>query len=266
MENRVDPDKITWVVSRDAWLLDRKNTQPSVEFFDYSIGTLAAQFEAVAAASSIPDLFERLEEAGVLVRIDKNVQPKMFHGATISQMELEEMRRIKNVVRKGRVQRIEKDQIVFKHGTIPTSTEQVHIDCSASAITNFEIKPVFQGDLIIPQTVRPYQPVFSAAFVAHVEAAYDNEKKKNELCTVVPLPNHDTDWIRMLAVQMMNQFNWSQDKDLRNWLINNRLNGFSKLMRSISKEDVEKQAVIQRMRDSTMPAAMKLQQFLAELD
>lgn len=266
LENNVDPDLITWIVSRDGWLLDRRNTQPTEEFFEYSIGTQAAQFEAVAASTSVDDMFDRLEAAGVFLRIDKNVRPKMFHGATISQLELEALRRIKNVVRKGRVLNIEKDQIILEHGEILTSPDHVHIDCSASAITDFAIKPVFQGNLITPQTVRSYQPVFSAAFIAHVEAVYLEEKKKNELCAVVPLPNHNTDWIKMTIAFMMNQYNWSQDKELRNWLLNNRLDGFSKMVRSVSKEDSEKQAILARMRNNVMPAMMKLQQFLAELE
>ena len=265
LENKVDPDKITWIMSRDAWLLDRRTTQPSEEFFEYTIGNQANQFEAVAAAESIPDLFKRLEDTGVLVRIDKTVQPKMFHGATISQLELEELRRIKNIVRMGRVESIEKDKIILNNGTIPTSTEHIHVDCSASAISNLEMKPIFTGDLITPQTVRSYQPVFSAAFIAHVEATYETDKEKNKICQVVPLPNHDTDWIRMLAAMMMNQYNWGQDKELRAWLKNNRLDGFAKLVSGISKEDETKQAIMKRIKNNVMPAMMKLQQFMGEL-
>ena len=33
LENKVDPDNITWIMPRDAWLTDRRNTQPTVEFF-----------------------------------------------------------------------------------------------------------------------------------------------------------------------------------------------------------------------------------------
>jgi len=84
LENRVDPDKITWIVSRDAWLLDRRNTQPTEEFFHYSMGAQAAQFEAVAQATSVADMFDRLEAGGVVLRLDKSVRPTMFHGATIS--------------------------------------------------------------------------------------------------------------------------------------------------------------------------------------
>ncbi len=267
LENKVDPNKITWIVSRDAWLIDRKNTQPTMEFFEDSMGTQAKQFEALANATSVRDLFDRLEEAGVLLRIDKNVRPKMFHGATISQMELKELRRIKNVIRKGRVQSIEKDQIHFEDESIPTSEKYIHVDCSASAISNLEMKTIFDGNIITPQTVRSYQPVFSAAFIAHIEATYESNEKKNHFCQVVPLPNHDTDWIRMMQVFMMNQFNWSQEKELRQWLRSNRLDGFSQLVLEVAKgDDEEKKAILQKMKANMMPAVMKIQQLMEEVD
>ena len=266
LEQNVNPDKITWIVSRDAWLIDRRNTQPSMEFFKDFMGTQAAQFESVAQSSSIDDMFDRLERSGVLVRIDTKVKPKMFHGATISQLELEELRKIKNVVRKGRVSRIEKDKIILAEGEIPTSTETVHVDCSASAIPNLEMKPIFEKGMITPQTVRSYQPVFSAAFIAHIELAYEEDDKKNEICQVVPLPNHDTDWIRMLVVFMQNQFNWSQDKDLRKWLYNNRLEGFGKLVADRDRDNPEYEKLLKRMRDSSFPAVIKLQEYIVQLD
>jgi hypothetical protein len=265
LENQVDPDQIRWIVPRDAWMLDRKNTQASEEFFSDSIGANALQMEAIVAADSIPNLFERLEKAGVLLRLDQSVTPKMFHGATISQMELEALRRIKNVVRLGRVQRLERDQIILEQGTLPTSADELHVDCSARAISNEEMKPIFQGKLITPQTVRSYQPVFSAAFIAHIEAGYDGDEEKNRLCGVVPLPNHDTDWIRMFSAFMVNQYNWSQDKDLRTWLMNNRLDGFSRMMSSVAPDDDEKQAIIKRIRDSAFPAVEKLQHFMTQI-
>lgn len=265
LDQHVDPDRICWIVSRDAWLLDRRNTQPSDEFFASTIGSMAAQFEAIATAESVPELFEKLEDAGVLLRIDKTVKPQMFHGATISQLELEQLRRIRNVVRKGRVLHLQANQIVLEQGSIPTSATNLHIDCSASAITNLAIKKVFQGDLITPQTVRSYQPVFSAAFIAHVEANYHNEAEKNRICSVVPLPNHDTDWIRMMAALMMNQYQWSKVEELRNWLLTNRLDGMGKLVKNAAKDDEEKQAILKRMRANAGPAMMKIQRFLAEI-
>lgn len=267
LENKVNPDKITWIVSRDAWFIDRKNTQPTYDFFEESMGTQANQFESLANATSVHDLFDRLEASGALLRIDKNVRPKMFHGATISQMELEELRKIKNVIRKGRVKSIEKDQIHFENESIPTSKNHIHVDCSASAISNLDVKPIFESDVITPQTVRSYQPVFSAAFIAHVEATYKGIEKKNQLCQVVPLPNHDTDWIRMMKIFLMNQFNWSQDKELRQWLRANRLDGYSQLViQAVKNNDEKKMAIMNKMKTFMMPAAIKIQELMEEID
>jgi len=266
IENGVNPDSIQWIVSRDAWLLDRQNTQPSSEFFGHTMGAQAAQFEAIAGAESIEDMFDRLEAGGYFVRIDQNIRPQMFHGATVSQLELEQLRRVKNVIRMGRVSRIEHDRIILDKGSIPTSPDNIHIDCSASAITNLEMKPVFQGKLITPQTVRSYQPVFSAAFIAHCEAAYgDDEIKKNQFCGVVPLPNSNIDYLRLTAAFMLNQYNWSRDPDIRKWLLDNRLDGFSKMVSQIKEDETEKLEIMKRLRDNAMPAMSKLQQFLAEV-
>ncbi len=265
LENHVDPDDIRWIMPRDGWLIDRRNTQPDPSFFSETIGAQAAQMEAIAQAESIDDLFNRLESAGVLQRIDPTVRPTMFHGATVSQPELVQLRRIKQIIRLGRVTDLERDRIVLQEGTLPTGPNILHVDCSASAIPNLVTKPIFQGSLITPQTVRSYQPVFSAAFIAHVEATRDDDKEKNQICGVVPLPNHAEDWIRMMVPFMMNQYQWSRDKELREWLTNNRLDGFSRLVRNVDEDDTEKRAILQRMRDNSMPAMAKLQQFMTEL-
>ena len=266
LENDVDPEDITLIMPRDAWLIDRINAQPGIEFFANTIGAQAVQFEACASATSVDDLFERLEAAGVLLRIDTSVKPKMFHGATISQAELAELRRIKNVIRMGRVKQITKEEVILEEGSIPTTPNTLHIDCSASAISNLEPKPIFQGELITPQTVRSYQPVFSASLIAHVEATRKTDEEKNQLCGVVPLPNHDTDWIRMMIPFMMNQYQWSRDSELRGWLEKNRLDGFSGMVRNIPEDDEEKRVILRRLREASMPAMASLQKLVAELD
>jgi hypothetical protein len=264
LENDVNPDLIQWIMPRDAWLIDRKNTQTSEEFFADSIGAQAAQMEAIAQSDSIENMFARLENAGVFLRIDTSVQPQMFHGATISQLELLALRRVKNIVRLGRVTSLDKDLITLEQGTISTSVDHLHIDCSASALTNFEIKPIFAGNVITPQTVRSYQPVFSAAFIAHIEASYPNDEIKNKICTVVPLPNTLRDWLRLTAAFMMNQYIWSKDENIRAWLLENRLDGFSQLVRNVAEDDIEKQAILQRLRDNSQAAMAKLQKYLAQ--
>ncbi|MEL7030874.1 MAG: NAD(P)-binding protein [Pseudomonadota bacterium] len=265
LENHVDPDQIHWVRPREAWLMRRETTQPDAKFFEATMGAQAAQMEAIAASESIDDLFLRLESAGIFTRIDASLEPTMFHGATISDPELAELRRVKNVIRMGRIQRIETDQIVFEQGTLPNDPETLFVDCSAAAVANMEETDVFQGDTIRLQTVRTVQPVFSAAFIAHIELTRDAEEEKNRLCQVVPLPNHATDWIRMQNAFMMNQYTWSQEKDLRQWLVENRLDGYSQLVASIQEDDIEKLAIMKRLRDNAVPSVMKLQQLMAEI-
>tara|TARA_B110000977_G_scaffold99069_1_gene130238 strand:- start:2225 stop:3703 length:1479 start_codon:yes stop_codon:yes gene_type:complete len=268
LERGVDPDDVTWIRSRDAWLLDRANTQPTHEFFHKSVGSIAAQYEAIGAATSIEDMFDRLEEGGYLLRLDKEVRPTMFHAATISKPEIEQLQRIKNIIRMGQASAIEKDRIVLAEGEISTTPAHIHVDCSASLERSFAHKaprPVFDGDCITPQMIRAYQPAFSASMAAYVEVNYYSDAEKNRLCALVPPPNHDVDFIPMTLAMMMNQFNWSLDKTLRLWVRENRLDGFTKLISSADKTDMEKMGILQRIQNNAMPAINKLQQFNVEL-
>lgn len=265
LEHGVDPDLITWIVSRDAWLLDRRNTQTAQEFFYDTIGSYADQMESIANATSIDDMFDRLEQSGYFVRIDQNIRPTMFHGATISQLEIEALRRIKNVVRKGHVQSIGMHEIKMNRGTIPTTPNTLHVDCSATAIKNDGVIPVFNGDKITPQMVRPYQPVFSAAMIAHVELNHDDEDHKNRLCAPVPLPDGEKDYIDFTLGSLINQLTWSQDRDLSQWISSNRLDGASKLIAGIGKNEQKKWDVVSRIQANAPRAAEKLMEFLKSI-
>ncbi len=256
LSNQIDPDKITWIMPRDAWWIDRKNTQPGKEFFSDSMGTQAKQLEALGAATSVENLFDRLESAGVLMRLDQTVRPTMFHGATVSQAEATQLRRVKNVLRHGRVKEIRKTELLFEDVNIQVSENSVFIDCSARAVPVSETYPVFSGNIICVQTVRSYQPVFSAAFIAHIEANYDDEATKNEICGLVPLPNHDTDWLMGMAAQMQNQYRWSQESGLREWLIENRLDGFTALTVPDENSTPEELEILGRMK-AAVPAAIE---------
>jgi len=240
LQNHVPAQNIRWIKSRDAWLLNRKNTQPFSEFFEDTIGNQANMFEAIAKASSKSDMFDRLEACGYFLRLDTTIRPTMFHGATISEAELAELRRVKDIVRKGRVSAIEADRITFVNGRTEPTLGHIMVDCSASAIKDNVIKPVFQEDTITPQTIRAYQPVFSASMIAWVEAHIEGEAAKNGLTGVVPLPDDLDTFIRMTAANMMNQALWGQNKALRNWMREQRLDGFSKMVSNVKPDETAK--------------------------
>ena len=103
------PGDITWVMPRDSYLVNRLTTQPGMEFFNQAIGSQADQMEAFAKATSLDDLFERLEACEAMLRIFPDHQPSMFHYATMSKGEIEVLRKIKNVIRLGHVQSVSRD-------------------------------------------------------------------------------------------------------------------------------------------------------------
>ncbi|UVO55548.1 NAD(P)-binding protein [Sphingomonas sp. SUN039] len=257
------PDAIQWVMPRDSWLLNRLRTQPGIEFFDTTIGGQVAQMEAFAQSGSVEEIFERLEAAGVTLRIYPDRQPTMFHYATISEGEVAELRRITDVVRLGRVQSIGSDTMVLEEGTVPVTPDTLFIDCTASAVEVRPALPIFDGNRITPQLVRVPQPAFSAALVAYVEAHYPDDAAKNALCRTVPFPETLGHYPMCNIVNMMNQFAWSQDKALSRWIRDSRLDGFGKVIAAVKPEDTEKVELLTRFRSTAMAAMVNLQKLTA---
>jgi NAD(P)-binding Rossmann-like domain len=265
LDQGVNPDAIRWIMPRDAWWIDRANAQFTDDYFDASVGGIAAQMEALAAATSVDDLFARLETCGGLLRLDPTVTPTMFHGATINRAELEQLRRIKDVVRLGRVQSIDATQVVLSQGKIPARADCLYVDCSAAGFAVRPVVPVFKGDTITLQMLKSFQPSFSAALIAHVEASYSDEQQKNALCTPVPPPKHATDWLTMMAASMANQGRWSADPALMGWILGCRLDPMTALMRGVDGSDAAKQAPLLRSRKSMRAAAGNLQTLLGHV-
>ena len=267
IESGVPVDDITWIRPRDSWCLDRARIQPGTGFFEMTVGGQAKQMQAIAESSDIDDMFERLEAEGLLLRFDSEVKPTMYRCATVSQAELEALKTVTNVVRMGRVQRITSHEIVLDQGTIPTSPGTVHIDCSADGLERRPIVPVFDGDRITLQTVRTCQQVFSAAFIGHVEAAYDDEAQKNELATVVPHPDTDEDWIKVTLGGLLNSARWRGDEALAAWLIEARLDAFSSIRfpqgDAIPEGHSETMALLEQ---HALPAVLKLQEYAEQLE
>ena len=242
------PSSISWVMPRDSYLINRLHTQPGMEFFNDAMGGQANQMEAFAKATSIDDLFDRLEDCEAMLRIYPDHKPSMFHYATMSKGEIEVLRKITNVIRLGHVKAVEAGALVLAQGSVPLPANTVCIDCTASAVERRPTLPIFQGNKLTLQLVRMPLATFSAALVAYVEAHYDNDGAKNKLCTPVPFPDGLESYPNSTLVTMMNQFAWSQDKALRNWIHNSRLDGFGKVIASVDPQDLEKMAILEKFK------------------
>lgn len=256
-------DAIQWVVPRDSWVFNRVCTQNGPEFFYEAVGGQADQLEAFARATSVTDLYLRLEACGALMRIDPQRMPEMFHFATLAPGELEVLRSIRDVVRLGHVQALHADEIVLQQGRVPISPATLFIDCSASAVHFKPGTPVFDGPRITPQLLRPPLVTLSAALTAYVEAHYDDPAQQNRLCTPVPFTHRLEDYPRTMLVALTNQYHWSQDKALREWIHHSRLDGLAPLVSAVAKDDVAKQAVLARLREQVGAAAANLPKLVA---
>ena len=223
LRNGIPPDRLTWIVPRDAWLMDRANIQPGPQFLQRFQAGFTGRLTAIEGATSVADLFERLEACGNLLRLDQATRPTMYRCANVSQSELRQLQRISDIVRMGHVDRVELDKVVLADGAITANGSTLYIDCSADGLERRPPATVFDGDRITLQSARGCQQVFSAALIAHVEAAYDDDARRNHLCEPVPHPNTDLDWLTTTFAEHRNQIRWLEDGDLMAWLCTARL-------------------------------------------
>ena len=264
LRHGVAASRLTWVKPRDAWVLDRAAIQPGSQFAKRVLRDFSNQLAAVHEAESLPDLFDRLESKGCLQRIDMSVDPTMYRCAILSQAELTELRRIEDVVRMGHVQSLEPGRITLDGGTRDIDRSALFIDCSADGFANREPATVFSADRISLQAVRTCQPAFSAAVIAHVEAAYADDETRNAFCGPVPYPREPTDWLRMMLAFNKNQLQWFSDPDMMAWVDAARLNVLHHVSAAVSERAREK---IISVLNSQLPAINdKLEKLLAQAD
>jgi hypothetical protein len=259
LEVGVSPDDIRWVKPREAWLQNRAFAQGGE-----LVGTLfegfSLQVEASAQATSLDDLFRRLEAAEQLLRVDEGVAPTMFKSPTGSRAEIAQLRRIAAVVRRGRVRRIERDAIVLDEGTVPTSPRHLHVHCAARGLNPAPAVPIFAPDRITPQPIRTGLIPFNAALVGFVEATRTDLGEQNRLCPPNRLPDAPLDWLRGMLIGMKAANRWSKDAVLSDWLERARLNPVRGLLER-SQEPRVQQAMM-RLVVNVRPAYERLQQLI----
>lgn len=264
----IAPDRLTWIVPRDAWLLDRATIQPGPLFAEEIKANFTAQLEAIRDAVSIEDLFSRLEEGGVLLRVDRAIRPTMYRCATVTRAELEQLRRISGIVRLGRLRRIDRDKLVLDDGEVSADGSALYVDCTADGAEKVPATAVFDDGRITLQSVRGCQQVFSAALIAHVEANYPDDTARNLICEPVEHPDADLDWVRNTLSDYRNQLRWFDDPELTAWLSGVRLDLFGQLVGHRLAPASAKPRVRERLLSMTKTAlsvtAEKLESLLAD--
>ena len=260
LQNGVQSDRISWIMPRDCWHYNRAMIQGG-DLYNGGTGRLTKILVTeMAQAESLDDLFDRLEEAGALLRLDAELRPTMWRCSTVTAEELEQVRSIGNIVRLGRVKAIEPGMIMLEEGELATKANSLYIDCTAAGLPPGKAKPVFEGNLITLQNIRNCQPTFSAAFVAHVESAYSDIAVKNAFCAPVPYPDRVEDLLTCYLHDFSNASKWAQDEDLQQWLFNSRLNFFADLPEEEDARGLALQQLVETA--ATVPAALENLQHL----
>jgi NAD(P)-binding Rossmann-like domain len=210
----VDPDSICWVRPRDPWMLNRAVIQPDPAIY---VAMVADMMEAAARAPSLEDLFLSLEDAGIMIRIDRSVTPTMARAPTLGFWELEQLRSVERVVRRGHVRRVDPGRLTFEQGTVDVASDALVVHCAARGLQSRPLLPVWGPSAITLQPIRAGFPCFGAAVVGYVEATRDDDAEKNRLCPPSPFGNTLADWAAMNVRGTRATMSFGAEPDIKAW-------------------------------------------------
>lgn len=210
----VDPDAICWVRPRDPWMLNRALIQPDPAVY---LDMVADMMEAAGAAASLSDLFLRLEDAGVMLRIDRSVTPTMAKAPTLGTWELEQLRTIEDVVRRGHIITVSRGKIDLAQGSVGVADDALVVNCAADGLKMPPRVPIWRPEAITPQLVRAGFPCFAAALAGYVEATRADDGEKNTLCPPSSYGNTLADWARMNVLGTRNSKSFGSAPDIKAW-------------------------------------------------
>ncbi|MGW0712151.1 FAD-dependent oxidoreductase [Streptomyces sp. NPDC002643] len=214
LDHGVDPDRITWIASRDAWLINRGHEGTGPQF---------RQLTKLQSAPSADDAISALEELDLVIRRDPGITPSAFRCATVSSAELVRLRQIEHVVRLGRVRRIDASGVQLDEGTVAAAPGTVYVDCSADGLTQKPLTPVFEDDTITLQPLLPCLLAPSAAVTAKLECLDLDDETRNSLAPPALNPSTSRDLLSFYGIRMDRLHRWSGSPELFEWLLGSRL-------------------------------------------
>jgi hypothetical protein len=259
IDQGTEADDITWIRPRDTWVLNRAFFQPGQP---RTLAGIVHQLEAMVASATVEEVYERLEADEVVFRTDRSVVPTMMKGGTASRRELEQLRRIGNVVRLGHVIRIEPDRIVLEQGSIPSTPEHLHVHCAASGLSDNPPREIFGDSTITLQLVTRLSLTLSGGLQGCLEATGRTAREKNRLCPPTVMPHTPFDYLRCIAAGIRTEMGWQDAPELQQWTDNSRLN----LMAGLTEH--EDRATVRELQGrffaAVLPALAKVDTFAAQ--
>ena len=210
----VDPDAICWVRPREPWMINRAKVQPDPAIF---LGLAADIMQAGAEAGSLEDLFLRMEDADVMMRIDRSVMPTMAKAPTLAKWELDQLRTLDNVVRRGHIESVERGKLAFAEGSVAVADDALVVHCAADGLKYPPLVPVWRPDVITLQAIRAGFPCFGAGVTGYIEATRSDDDEKNRLCPPSPYGNSMAEWANMTFLGTRAAMSFSSEPDIKEW-------------------------------------------------
>ncbi len=212
--NGVDPERIVWVRPRDPWMFNRAHVHPEPTV---ALALAATTMAAAVAATSLDDLFLRLEAEDVMRRIAPSVMPTMAKTPTLATWELDRLRTIQRVVRHGHLRHVVRGELAFADATVAIAPDALVVHCAASGLQYPPMVPIWGDDLIRLQTIRVGFPCFCAALAGYVEATRDDDRERNRLCPPNVYGNSAVEWARMQSRGTIAAATFGAEPDIAAW-------------------------------------------------
>ena len=210
----VDPGAICWVRPREPWMLNRALIQPDPVIF---LGMVGSMLNAAGSAASLDDLFLRLEDAGLMLRIDRSVTPTMARTPTLATWELDLLRTIEDVVRLGHLTSVSRGRLELSAGSVSVADDALVVNCAAEGLKAPPLVPLWQPSAITLQPIRAGFPCFGAALTGYVEATRSDDDAKNAVCRPSPYPSTLAQWAQMNVVGFQNAAAFNSEPDIKDW-------------------------------------------------
>ncbi|MEU1454331.1 NAD(P)/FAD-dependent oxidoreductase [Streptomyces avermitilis] len=228
LHHGVDPDHITWITPRDAWMINRDQEAPLSRF---------GELTKLLTCNSVDDVISALEQMDLIIRRDPYVRPSAFRCATVSSAELAQLRKIEHVVRLGRVRRIDSAGVRLDEGSVQSPPGTVYIDCSADGLTQKPPKPVFEDSAITLQALVPCLLAPSAAIAGKLECLDLDDNSRNTLAPPVLNPSTPRDLLSFFGTRMERLHRWSGSPALFEWLLGSRLGSALSDLQQMTDQD-----------------------------
>ncbi len=152
-----------------------------------------------------------------MLRIDRSRTPTMAKAPTLGTWELEQLRTIEHVVRRGHISAVSRGRIALEEGSVAVADDALVVNCAADGLKMAPRVPVWGPEAITLQPVRAGFPCFGAAIIGYVEATREDDSQKNQLCQPSSFGNTLADWARMNVLGMRSTMSFGAQPDIKAW-------------------------------------------------